>query len=678
MRLVFPALALTLGLATSAAGQGAVPMQSTPLDPANLDRSVSACTDFYQFANGGWVKRNPVPAAYSRWGSFDQLQENNQSNLLTILRGAAANGNAQASEDIRKLGVYYSSCMDSVAAERAGAQPIKAELDRINAIGNRDQLEGEIARLHSRGVSLLFGFSAQQDLKNSTSVIAGVGQGGLSLPDRDYYLNTEKRYVDIRANYADHVGRMFQLLGETAPQATADAQKVVAIETALAKPAMTRVQMRDPNATYHRMTSAELAQLAPGFDWPTFFKDEVRADISTINIQNPAFMQVADTMLGSVPLDDWKAYLRWHLLDVSAGSLSSAFVNEDFRFGSTLSGAKEMLSRDKRCARATDAGLRDALGQAYVAQYFTPQAKQRALEMVRNLESVFHDRLQTLAWMSDTTKVQATGKLAAFTNKIGYPDKWRDYSTLTIKPGNFLDNQVAVRQYERRRTLSRIGQPVDRAEWGMTPPTVNAYYNPSMNEIVFPAGIMQPPFFDPKADDAVNYGGMGAVIGHEMTHGFDDQGAQFDAQGNLRNWWGASDLEKFKRGTGLVASQFDGYTVLDSVHVNGKLTLGENLADLGGLSVSYAAMEKALAAKGRPALIDGFTPEQRFFLAWAQIWRQNITPEAQRVRINTDPHSPGRWRTNGPVSNLPQFAAAFGCKPGDPMVRPDSVRPVIW
>jgi putative endopeptidase len=678
MRQVLCALALTLGLATSAAAQNAVPIQSTPLDPANLDRSVSACTDFYQFANGGWVKNNPVPAAFSRWGSFDQLAENNQGNLLTILRAASANGNTQANEDIRKLGVFYSSCMDSVGAERAGAQPIKAELDRINAVKNRRELEAEIARLHARGVSLLFGFGAQQDFKNSTSVIAGIGQGGLSLPDRDYYLNTDKRYVDIRANYVDHVSRMLQLLGESSSQAAADAQKVMAIETALAKPAMTRVQMRDPNANYHRMTSTEVAQLAPGFSWPAFFTAEGRADITTVNIQNPEALKTADAMLTSVPLEDWKAYLRWHLLDAAAGSLSSPFVNEDFRFGSTLSGAKEMQTRDKRCTRATDAGLRDALGEAYVAQYFTPQAKARALEMVRNLESVFHDRLQTLGWMSDTTKVQATGKLAAFTNKIGYPDKWRDYSTLTIKPGSFLDNQVAVRQYERRRTLARIGQPVDRTEWGMTPPTVNAYYNPSMNEIVFPAGIMQPPFFDPKADDAVNYGGMGAVIGHEMTHGCDDQGAQFDAQGNLRNWWSASDLEKFKRGTGLVASQFDNYTVLDSVHVNGKLTLGENLADLGGLSISYAALEKALAQKGRPPLIDGFTPEQRFFLAWAQIWRQNITPEAQRVRINTDPHSPGQWRTNGPVSNMPQFAAAFACKPGDPMVRPDSVRPVIW
>jgi putative endopeptidase len=679
MRFVLRVLALTLGLAASAAAQTSViPMQSTPLDPANLDRSVSACTDFYQFANGGWVKRNPVPAAYSRWGSFDELQENNQSNLLTILRGAAANGNTQANEDLRKLGIFYSSCMDSTGAERAGTQPIKAELDRIDAVRNRAQLEAEIARLHSRGVPLLFGFGAQQDLKNSTSVIAGISQGGLSLPDRDYYLNSDKRYVDIRANYVDHVARMFQLLGEGAAQSTADAQKVMAIETALAKPAMTRVQMRDPNANYHRMTSVELAQLAPGFNWQSFFAGEGRGDITAINIQNPTFLKVADSALTSAPLDDWKAYLRWHLLDAAAPSLSSAFVNEDFRFGSTLSGAKEMLPRDKRCARATDAGLRDALGQAYVAQYFTPQAKQRALEMVRNLESVFRDRLQTLGWMSDTTKVQATGKLAAFTNKIGYPDKWRNYSTLTVTPGHFLNNQVAVREYERRRTLSKIGQPVDRTEWGMTPPTVNAYYNPSMNEIVFPAGIMQPPFFDPKADDAVNYGGMGAVIGHEMTHGFDDQGAQFDAQGNLRNWWGASDLEKFKRGTGLVSSQFDSYTVLDSLHVNGKLTLGENLADLGGLSISYAALEKALAEQGRPALIDGFTPEQRFFLAWAQIWRQNITPEAQRVRINTDPHSPGQWRTNGPLSNMPQFAAAFGCKAGDPMVRPDSVRPVIW
>lgn len=678
MRLVLRALALTLGVAAAASAQNAVPMQTKPLEPANLDRSVSACTDFYQFANGGWIKAHPVPPAYSVWGSFTELQENNQSNLLTILRNASANGDPKATADLRKLATYYTTCMDSAAAERAGYQPVTPELQRVAAIQNRAQLEAEIARLHSRGVPALFGFGAQQDAKKSTEVIAGIRQGGLSLPDRDYYLNADKRYVDIRANYTDHVARMFQLVGESQTQATADAQRVLALETSLARPAKTRVELRDPNANYHRMTAAELAQAAPGFNWPRYFAGEGRADISSINVQNPVFLKAADSLLTAVSLDDWKAYLRWKIIDAAAPSLSSAFVNEDFRFGSTLSGAKEQLPRDKRCGRATDAGLRDALGQAYVSQYFTPTAKARALEMVRNLESVFHDRLQTLGWMSDTTKAQATGKLTAFTNKIGYPDKWRDYSTLTIKPGPFLDNQIAVREYERRRELARIGQPVDRAEWGMTPPTVNAYYNPSMNEIVFPAGILQPPFFDPNADDAVNYGGMGAVIGHEMTHGFDDQGAQFDAQGNLRNWWSASDLEKFKRGTGLVASQFDSYTVLDSVHVNGRLTLGENLADLGGLSVSYAALEKALAQKGRPPLIDGFTPEQRFFLAWAQIWRQNITPEAARVRINTDPHAPGMWRVNGPLSNMPQFAAAFGCKPGDPMVRPDSVRPEIW
>ena len=679
MRLVIRALAFTLAFATSAAAQtSAVPIQTKPLDPANLDRSVPACTDFYHFANGGWIKTHPIPPAFPRWGSFEELSENNQSNLLTILRNAAASGNAQGSADLRKLSTYYSSCMDSAGAERAGAQPIAAELSRIAAIGNRPQVESEIARLHSMGVPALFGFSAAQDAKNSTAVIAGINQGGLSLPDRDYYLNPDKRYADIRANYQGHVTKMFQLAGEDPAQASADAQRVVVVETALAKPAKTRVELRDPNANYHKMSSAELAQLAPGFNWPSFFAGEGRSDISTIDVQNPVFMKVADSLVSSASLDDWKAYLRWKVINSAAASLSSSFVNQDFRFGSTLSGAKEMLPREKRCARATDAGLRDALGQAYVSKYFTPAAKQRALEMVRNLESVFHDRIQTRAWMSDTTKARAETKLAAFNNKIGYPDKWRDYSTLTIQPGPFYNNVLAVRQYERRRNLARIGQPVDRAEWGMTPPTVNAYYSPQMNEIVFPAGILQPPFFDPNADDAVNYGGMGAVIGHEMTHGFDDQGSQFDAQGNLRNWWTASDLEKFKHGTGLVASQFDAYTVLDSVHVNGKLTLGENLADLGGLSISYAALEKALAEKGRPPDIDGFTPEQRFFLAFAQIWRANTTPEAARLRINTDPHSPGEWRTNGPMSNMPSFAAAFGCKPGDPMVRPDSVRPVIW
>ncbi len=420
MRLALRALALTFAVAAPVAAQvSVVPMQTTPLDPANLDRSVSACTDFNQFANGGWIKSHPVPPAFSVWGSFTELGENNQANLLTILRNASASGNKAASEDMRKLAVYYSSCMDSAGIERAGAQPIAPALARVAAIRNRGQLEAEVARLHSQGVPVLFGFGSQQDAKNSTSVIAGIRQGGLSLPDRDYYLNPDKRYADIRTNYSDHVAKMFQLLGESASQAGADAQRVISIETELAKPAKTRVQLRDPNANYNKMTAAELRQLAPGFNWPRFFAGEGRSDIATINVQNPVFLKSVDSLLSSAPLSDWKAYLRWKVVDAAAPSLSSAFVNEDFRFGSTLSGAKELLPREKRCARATDNGLRDALGQAYVAQYFTPDAKQRALEMVRNLESVFHDRLQTLGWMSDTTKVQATGKLAAFTNRSG-------------------------------------------------------------------------------------------------------------------------------------------------------------------------------------------------------------------------------------------------------------------
>lgn len=676
MRLVLRALMLVVLASGWATAQNAVPMQTRPLDPVNLDRSTAACGDFYQFANGGWLRSHPIPPAYSTWGSFAELSENNQGSLLTILREAAAGGDAQATADLRKLGTYYSSCMDSAASERAGYRPIEPVLARIAAITTRAQLESEVARLHSQGVPAVFGFGAQQDAKNSTQIIAGIRQGGLSLPDRDYYLN--QRYADIRTKYGDHLAKVFQLIGESPAQATADAGKVLALETALARPARTRVEMRDPNRNYNRMTAAQLAKLAPSFDWPRFFSGEGRADISTVNVQNPEFLKAVDSLMSTVPLDDWKAYLRWKVLDAAAPALSSAFVNEDFRFSSILTGAREQLPRDKRCARATDQGLRDALGQAYVSRYFTPTAKQRALEMVRNIESVFDDRLQTLGWMSDSTRAMAKAKLATFNNKIGYPDKWRDYSTLTIKPGPFYDNAMAVREYERKRDLARIGRPLDRTEWGMTPPTVNAYYSPTLNEIVFPAGILQPPFFNANADDAVNYGGMGAVIGHEITHGFDDQGSQFDAEGNLRNWWTTSDLEKFKQRTGLVASQFDAYTVLDSVRVNGRLTLGENLADLGGLSIAYAALQKALAQKGRPPLIDGFTPEQRFFLAWAQIWRSNTTPESQRVAINTNPHAPARWRTNGPLSNLPEFAAAWGCKPGDAMVRPDSVRPVIW
>jgi len=673
----FALSALAVALAIPAGAQGTY-HQTVPLDPVNLDRTANACVDFYQFANGGWVKNNPIPAAYSRWGSFDELSENNQATLTKILDRAAADANAKQATESKMLGTFYKSCMDSAAAERAGAAPLKPRLARIDAIKTRADLQREIARLHLEGVPVLFGFGSTQDSKNSTSVIGGAFQGGLGLPDRDYYTKTDPASATIRTNYVAYMRKMFELAGETAAQSTTDADKVMSIETSLAKASMTRVEQRDPVATYNYRTPAQLATMTPQFDWKRYFTDLGAPNVPAVDVQSPKFFAAVDNLIATVPISDWKAYLRWKVIRSSAPLLSSAFVNEDFNFSRTLSGAKEQLPRYKRCTRATDGGLRDALGQAYVSENFTPEAKARALDMVHNLEAVFRERLAALPWMSETTRQQALVKLHAYAEKIGYPDKWRDYSTLHIRPGSFLNNVVAVREYERRRDLNMIGKPLDRTQWGMTPSTVNAYYNPQMNEIVFPAGILQPPFFSPAADDAVNYGGMGSVIGHEMGHGFDDQGAQYDPQGNLKNWWSADDLTKFKQRTQLITDQFNSYTVLDSVHVNGRLTLGENAADLGGLSVAYAALQKALAGKPRPPLIDGFTPEQRFFLAWAQIWRSNTTPETTRLLVNTDPHAPGRWRVNGPLSNMTEFAQAFGCKPGDPMVRADSVRATLW
>lgn len=668
---------LGLALAIPVGAQGTY-RQTVPLDPVNLDRTANACVDFYQFANGGWVKNNPIPAAYSRWGSFDELGENNQATLTKILERAAADADAKQATASKMLGTYYQSCMDSTAAEKLGAAPLRPRLARIAAINTRADLQHEIALLHREGVPVLFGFGSTQDSKNSTSVIGGAYQGGIGLPDRDYYTKTDPASAAIRTNYVAYMRKMFELAGEPAAQATTDADKVMSIETSLASASMTRVEQRDPVATYNYRTPAQLATMTPHFDWNRYFTDLGAPNVPAVDVQSPKFFAAVDNLIATVPLSDWKAYLRWKVIRSSAPLLSSSFVNEDFNFSRTLSGAKEQLPRYKRCTRATDAGLRDALGQAYVAENFTPDARARALEMVHNLESVFQERLSSLAWMSDTTRQQALVKLHAYAEKIGYPDMWRDYSTLHIRPGSFLNNVAAVRAYEKQRDLNMIGKPLDRTQWGMTPATVNAYYNPQMNEIVFPAGILQPPFFSPTADDAVNYGGMGSVIGHEMGHGFDDQGAQYDPQGNLKNWWSAGDLAKFRERTTLITNQYNDYTVLDTVHVNGKLTLGENAADLGGLTVAYAALQKALAGRPRPPLIDGMTPEQRFFLAWAQIWRSNTTPQTARLLINTDPHSPGRWRTNGPLSNMPEFAQAFGCKPGDPMVRPDSIRATLW
>ena len=662
-----------------AAGPPASRVPVPAIDPANVDRTAAACTDFYQFANGGWLRRTERPAAYSTWGSFNELADKNTDVVRAILDTLRANAaTAAPGSSAQKVGLFYGSCMDSTAAERAGAEPIRPVLREIAAIGSTAQLRASLGALERRAGLAPFGFGAQQDPKQSTSVIAVLNQGGLGLPDRDYYTRTDSASAGLRAAYRDHVAASLRLAGEPADAARRGADAVLRIETALAGASMTRVQQRDPNAVYHRMTVAEAQRLTPGLDWTRFMREVGARDVAAINVRQPDFFRALDSLLGAAPLADWKAYLRWRAVDGAAPSLSAAFVNEDFRWQSGLTGAKALLPRWRRCANATDAALGEAVGEEYVKRTFTPEAKARALAMVNELRGALERRIGALAWMGPETKRQANAKLAAFARKIGYPDRWRDYSALEVRAGSFYANQRRAADFALRRDLAKIGRPVDRAEWGMTPPTVNAYYNPSMNEIVFPAGILQPPFFDVNADDAVNYGGMGAVIGHEMTHGFDDQGRQFDAAGNLREWWTPADAAAYTARAKLVSDQFDAYTVVDSAtRVNGKLTLGENIADLGGITVAYDAFQKSIENK-RLAPIDGFTPAQRFFLSWAQIWRTLQTPEAARLQVNVDPHAPGQWRVNGPLSNMPEFAAAFGCKPGDPMVRAAAQQAQIW
>lgn len=675
--------ALAIGLtllalaATGASGQ-APSAQTKPLDPANMHTQCKACDDFYHFANGGWTERNEIPAAYPAWGSFNELSEKNNEVLHAVLE-RATKPDAAASANERKLGAFYASCMDSTGIERAGAAPLQPVFRRMDGITGIAGLQAEIARLQGQGIGALFGFSSEQDPKHSTQVIAAASQGGLGLPDRDYYTKSDDRSAKLRDEYVAHMARMFELAGDPAPRAAARAKAVMAIETALAQASMTRVQRRDPNAVYHKLGVASVDSLTPTWSWTRYLTLVHAPSVREIDVEQPDFFRAVDSLLKSVPLADWQSYLRWRAVNSMAPTLSSAFVNESFRFnGTTLTGTTELQPRWKRCLQATNGALGQALGEAYVRAAFTPEAKARALEMVKNLSAALHDRLQALAWMGPETKARALAKLNAFQRKIGYPDKWRDYSALSVTPTDYAGNVLRARSFEVNRRLAKIGRPVDRVEWGMTPPTVNASYNPSMNDITFPAGILQPPFFDPDADDAVNYGGMGAVIGHEMTHGFDDQGRQYDANGNLVDWWTPADKAAFEQRAALVEHEFDAYVPIDSLHINGKLTLGENIADLGGLTIAYAAFERAQRGKPTQPPIDGFTPEQRFFLAWAQIWRGNTRPEYMRLMVQTNEHAPGQWRVIGPLSNMPEFARAFHCQAADPMVRPDSLRALIW
>jgi putative endopeptidase len=671
---------LTAGAAALALTSASLAYAAGPAPSFNrtgMDTTCSPCRDFDQFVNGGWKRTSKIPPSMANWGSFTELAERNRSELRRILEEAAATQAAPAS-GTAKLGTYYSTCMDSVAAEKAGTQPIQPLLSAIDAMKDRGELAAQVAWMHAHGVrGALFSLAGMPDRRNSDMTIANLGQGGIGLPDRDYYFRTDSSSNAVRTEYLGHIARMFQLVGRPEASARSAADRIYAIEKSLASASMTNVQRRDPDATYHKLPLDSLRAMTPSFDWGVYLSKRMLR-IDSLNVQQPAFFRALDGIVTGTPLADWQDYLRWRVLEDAAPTLSSPFVNEDFRYGRILTGVKELPPRWKRCVQSTDQELGDLLGQAYVKRNFPPEARERALRLVRNLEATLSEHLAALDWMSDATRAAARGKLDAFANKIGYPDTWRDYAALEVRPGPFFANRIAARTAETTRLTAKIGKPVDRGEWFMTAPTVNAFYSASLNSINFPAGILQPPFFDPSWDDALNYGGIGVVIGHEMTHGFDDQGRKFDAKGNLRDWWTPQDAKNYQQRSDKIADQYSSYTVLDTLHLNGRLTLGENTADIGGVALAYAALERELASKPRPGPIDGFTPEQRFFLSHARVWRSLQRDEALRQLVLTNPHSPAHWRVNGPLSVLDEFARAFGCKPGDPMVAQEEKRSRIW
>jgi len=621
------------------------------------------------------MAKNPIPADQSLWGTSSQLAERNRTILRSILEKASADNPKRTAVE-QKIGDFYESCMDEQAIAKLGVKPLEPELHRIASMRAKDALVGEIVRLHGMGVDVFFGFGATPDAKNSTQNIAGADQGGLGLPDRDYYLKEDAKSVELRKQYLEHVQKMMQLTGEPSSQAALDAQAVMHIETELAKASLDRVSRRDPDKTYHKMTVAELASLCPSVDWRKYFSDTAAPAFSDLNVSVPDFFRALSTVLSQTSLADLKTYMRWHLVHSEAALLPQAFVDEDFHFyRQILTGAKEIQPRWKRCVAATDGDLGEALGQKFVEVAFPPDAKARTLKMVGEIEKALGEDIQTLSWMTPATKQQALDKLKLVTNKIGYPDKWRDYSSVKIVRGDAIGNDERATEFEVHRDLNKIGKPVDRSEWGMTPPTVNAYYNPLENNINFPAGILQPPFFDNRKDAAVNYGAIGSVVGHELTHGFDDQGRKFDGQGNLKEWWTEEDAKEFEKRAQCFINEYSSFTPVDDVHVNGKLTLGENTADNGGVRLAFMALMKSLDDKPEPK-IDGYTPQQRFFLAWGQVWCQNIRPEAARMRVQIDPHSPAHDRVNGVVENMPEFREAFACRVGQPMVRQPACR--VW
>lgn len=648
------------------------------IDPQNFDTQCKPCEDFYEFANGNWLHNNPIPAEYARWAVWNEIQDRNYELLHEILDDAAADTDAEAGSIKQIVGDFYYTAMDTAQIEAAGGTPLESDFERIDAVSNLDELQTLITDYHRERLRVLFDLDVDQDYKNSEVNMLFVSQGGLGLPEKGYYTRDDDESKELRAKYVEHIANTFKLLGDDDATAKAEANSVMATETELAKASLSRVDLRDPDKQYKPVNIEEAGKATPNWSWPEYFAQLGLPDVQRISMAQPEFFDKMNQMLAETPLDDWKTYVKWNVARAASRYLSKDFVDEDFAFYSkTLRGTEKLEPRWRRFLNMANWYVGEPIGQLYVAQAFPPESKARAMELINNLRAALKDRIEGLQWMGEETKAKALKKVATFTPKIGYPDKWRDYSNLRLDRSSYLANLRKVRAHSMQHDLDKIGKPVDRTEWGMPPQIVNAYYSPSMNEVVFPAAILQPPFFDATIDDAVNYGAIGSIIGHELMHGFDDQGSQFDEKGNYNNWWTEEDRSRFEARTEKLVKQYDDFVAIDDLHVNGKLTLGENIADLGGAIISFAALKKAIAGKDVPK-IDGFTQEQRFFLSWAQAWRNNMRPEALKMQVNTDPHSPGRFRANGPLENMTEFREAFGCKDGDPMVRSGDDRVVIW
>lgn len=649
--------------------------QSHGFDLSNMNKSVDACDDFFEYANGNWVKNTAIPPSQSRWGNFNILAENNRDVLKKVLEGTPRN--APAGSDAQMIGDFYRSCMNEAAIDKAGISPLTPFLKPIESMKSIKDVQHQLAVMHTMGVPVLFGFGSGPDLKNSSLVIANAGQGGLSLPNKDYYTKDDDKSKETRAKFVEYMTTLFKLAGDSPDAAAANAKTVMEMQTRLAMASLAPVEMRIPENRYNKIAFADAAAVTPDFSWDDYLAARGVAPLTEINLSQPKFFREVNAMMKDVPVENWKTYMRFSLLNSAAGALSKPFVDASFDFfGKYLSGTKEQQPRWKRCVQSTDGALGEALGMEFVKVKFTPQMKARMDELISNLFVALQQRIQALPWMSDQTKPRAIAKLMAIRRKIGYPDTLRGYKGLVVDDKSYVGNIYRSSQFQVKRNLDDINKPVDRTRWGMSPPTVNAYYNGVFNEIVFPAGILQPPFFNFEADDAINYGGIGGVIGHEISHGFDDQGSKFDADGNLKSWWTDDDRKKFEDRASCVADQFSKYEVQPGLFINGRLTLGENIGDFAGLTIAYTAYMKSLEGKPRPADIDGFTPEQRFFLGWAQVWAAKSTAEAERSQVLGDPHSAAKWRVNGPMSNMPQFAKAWGCKTGNKMVRPDAC--LIW